>query len=397
MSFLLPYTSSLGTSTYTIEGLPILGATLLGLASLVVITLAFRRAMATRYALLGGGLVLLASAVMGALWFALQAHGDPLRIFGPNPPGSLESVLLGPMLVEHGAVILAFASVIVAYGSMARERRASVWPLLGMLLACSALPLIGHILALDEMHDLPRGAIAGPPHVHVGKSRVVVPELAPWSRGYSGVTGYRLSASAKEIVATAKGTHTVTIRAVSPRVIIETVASLLAVEERGSPLMELRDGEVTTYAGDKTCTSARGQTTSYPEEFWYSVTSTGERDGLAMFRVDTSLDRSFDAYAADGETYFRHEGPADDVIEPAVKWDRSAGSTCTLAAISISHVATCSASPERIDTFDLSGGTGTAERVVLGLLTLGLHVPEGSTCTSKLSYVGVRQKAREAN
>ena len=284
-------------------------------------------------------------------------------------------------------MILAAMALFISFGVMSKERRASVWATLALLLACSAFRIFWYSYTLEQLNTLPIGAISGPPQMHIGQTRTITPMLRD-SRGWeSSDRDYRLSVTPAEIVGKERGKQSVVVRAVHKDITVETVASVSVVEARSNMMLQLVDGMSMTYEGDQECTYAGGRKTKSHETEGLTMHSLGVRDGIEIFSIEALGHKAFEVYAADGETYWL-PGPSDrdEQIQPALVWDQKAGSACILKPLGLKAI--CSEKPPRIEKFFVYGGTGTAKKVVLGVLTLGLHVPESSSCTLELSYTG---------
>lgn len=388
MSALVPFSVPVENTIYTIDALPALAAVLLGIVSVGVCVSSLRKEAGTAGALLLTLGALLTAMIGSALWLGASASASLPFLFGAKGWDYVARIFFVPLLVEHAAMILAGAATIVSIrtivGTAQEDRKKLRLPILGIALTPLALLILLHALAVEKLLLLPRGALAGPPHIHVGQRRPAAPYLTYSDGSKYDQQEYEVSASLSSIIGDTPGPRELVVQALGTHVSFESRVVVQVAENRAGGPFPLRNGDEVHYAGPRNCLYEDGKSDSKNFAVSFRITDAGERDGLSIFQVEFSRGESFFAYSADGDSYWLPDKSAKDKrIQPIVSWNRSAGDGCQFAPFEAK--ATCRANPDRIETLSLMGGTNGAGQVVAGILTLGIYVPERSKCTMELT------------
>jgi hypothetical protein len=380
---LLPYRSHAGDTTYAIEGWPVAAALVLLAVTTVLLAFAipsvFPPAATVRHRVLGA-----LGLCAGAAFLASPRLLVGLRAKTPDAPAALFAT---PMFVERAAFILALVAAAAGVTIIVRARSPRPIALACITAVVASIPLLVHSRAVERVLVVPHGAVAGAPHMHVGKTRALEARLLYADGSEARSHEFAVTVTPDRVTGDKPGKRDVIVRGVSPVVSFETKASLTVAEPRSSAVFPLVLGSKNVYRGERVCTYEKGDTRSTQDEETLEIAEakTPEKDGLSVFAVRRGGGWSFEAYAADGETYWLPDDASRPVV-PVVTWDRKTPA-CTLAPWNLE--AQCRTSPERVERIVVKSGTDKVGQVVGGILTLGLWVPERSSCRADLEWVSV--------
>lgn len=380
---LLPFRSHVGSTTFTIEGTPALAAIGLAVVALALLVLAIRRAsprlepLHTR---------VLAAAGVGAFCSLLGLRG---LIGGARAEDAdrVASIFALPVFAEHTAIAITLLVAAAGAFVIVKERRAVAIAIACVATFVCAIPIAIHARALERTWAVPHGVVAGAPHMHLGKTRELRARLVYADGSEERSREHAATVTPARVVGDQLGPKTVTIRGRVGIVDFESIATVTVAAPRASHIFPLAPGLVQTYRGGGRCTYEDGRVEPVELEESITVSTLPESDGLTLYQVKggSYIGHTFQAYAADGETYWIPSDARDGAqAVPVVKWDR-ASRACEVTPWSHSE-ARCRTTPDRVEGFNLKWGTTAGGQVAAQIFTLGLWKPERSRCEGSVEW-----------